>query len=76
MAYDKGKLIRPFDEAAGPSTLYVTSDGIRRSVEIHHVSREALNDDPSGPRGGSALRIKRRARRKRHMRLRKLRGWR
>lgn len=51
---------------------YVRSSGKRLRVSLRHVSRETLN----GPRGhANELAERRKARRKRRMRLRKLRGW-
>ena len=72
MAYDRGKLIRPFDSAKGPSRVSVRIGGERRSVEIRHVSRETLQGRPEC----RSIRAERRACRKVRMRLRKLRGWR
>lgn len=75
MAFNKGKQIRPFDNAQGPEVVGVVIGGRRRAVPVHLVSRETLNG-PDETIDNLLVRFARGDRRKRRMKLRKRRGWR
>lgn len=86
MAYKDGvEIVRePKASPEGPRYIWSTRAGEKQRVEIRHCSRQTVNNvshrtmTESWAPGGlpDPWRAERREKRKRHMRLRKKRGWR